>query len=127
MQMVPGHTSASWRPPIVVPPRDLLEAAAEILNAGKKIVILAGSGSLGATDELERFADTLGAHHQAALGQGGRSRRFALYNRRHRSLGDAAIRARDGGVRHAFPGRDELSLSQVVSEAGQSQGRPSRQ
>lgn len=35
--------------------------AAEILNAGKKIAILAGQGALHATDELERVADALGA------------------------------------------------------------------
>jgi pyruvate dehydrogenase (quinone) len=61
MQMVPGHTSSSWRPPIVVPPRETLEAAAELLGAGKKVVILAGSGALGATDELERLAEILAA------------------------------------------------------------------
>ena len=34
---------------------------AELLQNGKKIVILAGSGALGATDELEKLADTLAA------------------------------------------------------------------
>jgi thiamine pyrophosphate-dependent acetolactate synthase large subunit-like protein len=59
MQMVPGHTSSSWRAPITVPQQETLEAAAELLNAGKKVVILAGLGALGATDELERLADVL--------------------------------------------------------------------
>src|SRR5690348_15012414 len=35
--------------------------AASILNEGKKIVILAGRGSLGASDELEQLAELLGA------------------------------------------------------------------
>lgn len=61
MQMVEGHTSTSWRAPIVVPQRETLEAAAELLNGQKKIVILAGLGALGATDELERLADVLAA------------------------------------------------------------------
>ena len=61
MQMVEGHTSTAWRPPIVVPPREVLESAAAILNSRKKTVILAGLGALGATDELERVADTLAA------------------------------------------------------------------
>jgi pyruvate dehydrogenase (quinone)/pyruvate oxidase len=61
MQSVQGHTSSSWRPPIAVPRKDTLETAAELLNAAKKVVILAGQGALGAHEELERMADTLGA------------------------------------------------------------------
>jgi pyruvate dehydrogenase (quinone) len=34
-----------------------VKAAADVLNAGKKTVILAGQGALGATDELEQLAD----------------------------------------------------------------------
>jgi pyruvate dehydrogenase (quinone) len=58
---VEGHTSDAWRPPIVVPCADDLRAAADVLNAGKKTVILAGQGALGAGPELERLADTLAA------------------------------------------------------------------
>ena len=58
---VEGHTSDMWRPPIVVPRADDLRAAADVLNAGKKTVILAGQGALGATDELEQLAELLAA------------------------------------------------------------------
>jgi len=58
---VAGHTSAAWRPPIVVPCVDDVRAAAAILNAGKKTVILAGQGALGAGSELEQLADRLAA------------------------------------------------------------------
>jgi pyruvate dehydrogenase (quinone) len=61
VKKVEGHTSDAWRPPIVVPCADDLRAAADVLNAGKKIVILAGQGALGAGPELERLADTLAA------------------------------------------------------------------
>src|SRR4029077_5652504 len=37
---VEGHTSNAWRPPIVVPCEEDLRAAAAVLNAGKKTVIL---------------------------------------------------------------------------------------
>jgi pyruvate dehydrogenase (quinone)/pyruvate oxidase len=40
--------------------RDLRQAA-ELLNAGKRIAILAGRGALGATDELEQLAEKLAA------------------------------------------------------------------
>jgi pyruvate dehydrogenase (quinone) len=52
-------------------PREPNEAdvrrAAEILNSGKKIAILAGQGALHATDELEQIAETLGAPVVKAL------------------------------------------------------------
>ena len=57
MKFVKGHTSASWRPPIRTPQMETIRTAAELLNEGKKVVILAGQGALGATDELEKIAD----------------------------------------------------------------------
>jgi pyruvate dehydrogenase (quinone) len=49
-------------------PRDAdLEAAAALLNAGKKVAILAGAGALDATDELIAVADRLGAGIAKAL------------------------------------------------------------
>jgi pyruvate dehydrogenase (quinone) len=64
---VKGHTSNAWTPPIVVPQRESLESAAALLNGGKKTVILAGQGALGAGDELETIADTLAAPIVKAL------------------------------------------------------------
>lgn len=61
LQFAPDHTSSAWRPPVVVPQTETLKTAASLLNAGKKTVILAGAGALGATDELERLADVLAA------------------------------------------------------------------
>jgi len=58
---VEGHTSDAWRPPTVVPCDGDLRAAADVINAGKKIAILAGQGALGAHDELERLAEVLAA------------------------------------------------------------------
>lgn len=58
---VPGHTSDAFARRAALPAEDDLHRAAEILNAGKKIVILAGRGALGATDELEQVAEKLGA------------------------------------------------------------------
>ena len=61
MKKVPGHTSAAWKPPVVVPPEDDLRSAASLLNAGKKTVILAGQGALGADEQLEQLAELLAA------------------------------------------------------------------
>src|SRR5205814_242872 len=44
-----------------------LRRAAEVLNAGNKVAILAGAGALHATDELIEVANTLGAGLAKAL------------------------------------------------------------
>jgi pyruvate dehydrogenase (quinone)/pyruvate oxidase len=44
-----------------LPNTEDLQRAADILNSGKKIAILAGRGALAATDELEQLAEKLGA------------------------------------------------------------------
>jgi pyruvate dehydrogenase (quinone)/pyruvate oxidase len=44
-----------------LPSQDDLMQAADVLNAGSKIAILAGQGALKATDELEELAEVLGA------------------------------------------------------------------
>jgi pyruvate dehydrogenase (quinone)/pyruvate oxidase len=58
---VPGHVSDVKACGAVVPCEDDLRRAAEVLNAGEKVAILAGRGALGAGDEVERVADILGA------------------------------------------------------------------
>ena len=58
---VAGHTSRVLVPKASFPDDQDLEAAAGVLNAGKKIAILAGQGALAATGELERIAEILGA------------------------------------------------------------------
>jgi pyruvate dehydrogenase (quinone)/pyruvate oxidase len=57
----PDHTSDVFASRAALPAQEDLHRAAEVLNAGKKIAILAGRGALGATDELEQLAETLGA------------------------------------------------------------------
>jgi pyruvate dehydrogenase (quinone)/pyruvate oxidase len=58
---VEGHTSTSYRPPIVVPRRQDLDAAAALLAGRTKVAILAGAGARGAGEELESVAEKLGA------------------------------------------------------------------
>jgi pyruvate dehydrogenase (quinone)/pyruvate oxidase len=54
-------TAPVFDPPHVVPRREDLDKAASVLNAGEKVVILAGIGARGATDELLAASDLLGA------------------------------------------------------------------
>jgi pyruvate dehydrogenase (quinone) len=63
---VPGHTSDFYTN-ITVPERGLIEKAANILNSGKKVVILAGQGALDAGDEVVQVAEKLAAPVVKAL------------------------------------------------------------
>jgi len=58
-KMVPSSLGTSW--PVVVPDDDAILAAAEVLNAGSKVAILAGQGARAARLELEEVAELLGA------------------------------------------------------------------
>lgn len=61
MHNVAHHTSSVKARSAQLPSEDDLRRAVEILNTGKKVVILAGRGALRATDELEQLAEKLGA------------------------------------------------------------------
>jgi pyruvate dehydrogenase (quinone)/pyruvate oxidase len=68
---VPHHTSDTYARSARLPSASDLEKAAEILNRGKKVAILAGRGALNATDELEQVAELLAAPIiKALLGKG---------------------------------------------------------
>src|ERR671918_766408 len=54
---VPGHTSDVFARSARLPHEDDLRRAADVLNAGKKVTMLAGRGALGATDELLAIAE----------------------------------------------------------------------
>lgn len=58
---IPGHTSTTPQPYVMVPPGDKLQQAADVLNACSRIAICAGAGARGAGDVLERVAERLGA------------------------------------------------------------------
>ncbi len=58
-KMVPSSLGIDW--PTPSPDGDAIARAAEILNAGSKVAILAGQGARGARAELEQVAELLGA------------------------------------------------------------------
>jgi pyruvate dehydrogenase (quinone)/pyruvate oxidase len=63
---VPGHTSDIYSP-LIMPDRKLIEKAANILNSGERVVILAGQGAIGAGEELIAVAEKLGSPIVKAL------------------------------------------------------------
>ncbi|HJX00593.1 MAG TPA: thiamine pyrophosphate-dependent enzyme [Terriglobales bacterium] len=58
---VPHHSAEIFSKSARLPNEADVQRAAEILNKGKKVVILAGQGALQATDELEEAAELLAA------------------------------------------------------------------
>jgi pyruvate dehydrogenase (quinone) len=67
MEDQPHHTSGDYTVPLVFPQQRDLERAAEVLNAGRKIFIMAGAGARGAGKEIEQLAEKLGAPVGKAL------------------------------------------------------------
>jgi pyruvate dehydrogenase (quinone) len=57
----PPHTTSIHATRMNAPDPGQVEAAADVLNQGKKVAILAGVGALDAGDEVIRVAETLGA------------------------------------------------------------------
>ena len=61
------HSAPGFVPPRLLPRDEELRRAADVLNAGRKIAIVAGAGALHATDELIAVAERLGAGVAKAL------------------------------------------------------------
>jgi pyruvate dehydrogenase (quinone) len=61
------HSGIGYTGHAVAPRHEDLQRAAAVLNAGKKVAILAGAGALHATDQLIAIADKLGAGIAKAL------------------------------------------------------------
>ena len=61
------HTGVGYPVESKVPEQDGLQAAAKILNEGKKVAMLVGAGCLDATDEVIAVANKLGAGVAKAL------------------------------------------------------------
>ncbi len=61
------RTSSSWLLDKAVPASEQLHAAADALNGGTRIAVLAGQGALAARAEVTALADRLGAPVAKAL------------------------------------------------------------
>jgi pyruvate dehydrogenase (quinone) len=61
------HTGVGYAGPAKLPDENLLRAAADILNSGKKVAMLVGAGALDATDEVIAVAERLKAGVAKAL------------------------------------------------------------
>src|SRR4051794_15500397 len=57
---IAGHSADVYAPPTSLPPQEELRAAADLINAGKKVAILAGRGCLDARPEVLELAEKVG-------------------------------------------------------------------
>jgi pyruvate dehydrogenase (quinone) len=57
---IPKHSADLYAATRPVPTKDQLQQAADLINHGSKVVILAGRGALGARDEVLQLADQIG-------------------------------------------------------------------
>ncbi|HLH62427.1 MAG TPA: thiamine pyrophosphate-requiring protein [Ktedonobacteraceae bacterium] len=61
------HTGIGYSAPYIIPTKEDLQKAADILNEGKKVAFLVGAGAKHATDEIVEVADLLGCGVAKAL------------------------------------------------------------
>jgi pyruvate dehydrogenase (quinone) len=61
------HSSSAYTTPRVVPQKSDLDRAAAILNAGERVAMLVGAGTLRASEEVEQVAERLSAGVAKAL------------------------------------------------------------
>jgi pyruvate dehydrogenase (quinone) len=61
------HSAVGFTPSVPMPPDELLQQAADVLNAGRKVAILVGAGALHAAEQVMQVADRLGAGVAKAL------------------------------------------------------------
>nr|WP_024964955.1 thiamine pyrophosphate-requiring protein [Pantoea sp. IMH] len=61
------HSAVGYQRPKVIPYQEDLQRAADVLNSGKKVAILIGSGARGAAVEVVQAANVLGAGVAKAL------------------------------------------------------------
>jgi pyruvate dehydrogenase (quinone) len=64
---VKGHSADIMANSAPIPPREQLQAAADIINAGKKVALLVGRGALGCAAEVEQLAEKAAAPVAKAL------------------------------------------------------------
>jgi pyruvate dehydrogenase (quinone) len=57
---IANHSADLFAPPAAVPAESALQHAADLINAGSKVVILAGRGCLGARNEVLELAEKVG-------------------------------------------------------------------
>ncbi|HEX5500823.1 MAG TPA: thiamine pyrophosphate-binding protein [Thermomicrobiales bacterium] len=105
---VPRHSADLFAPAYGMPPQPVLQEAADVINAGSKVAILAGRAQLPRRG-VAVGGPGRGASRQAAPRQGGRAGRQPFHHRRHRPPRHGPVARRAAGVRHAGDPRQQLS------------------
>jgi pyruvate dehydrogenase (quinone)/pyruvate oxidase len=111
---VAGHVSDLMAYSSRMPSEDQLARAADILNAGKKTVILAGRGALGAGEQLLAVADRLAAPiAKPLLGKAAVPDENPFLRRRRRTPRHAAGARRARTMQHVVDRRQHFSFPYI--------------
>ena len=123
----PHHTASVEAYAAHVPAQADLDHAADVLNRGKKIVILAGQGALHATAELEAMAERLGAPIvKPLLGKAAVPDDSPYTTGGIGLLGTEASQDALERLRHAVHRRLVVPLYRISAQAGQREMRADR-
>ena len=126
MQMVRGHTSSAWRPPIVVPQDEIAQGRrGPAQRAARRPSSSPGRGRWAPATSSSSWPTSWPRRSSSRCWARRRPRRLALHHRRHRPAGHAPLRAGDGGMRQPADGRHELPVHEVLSQA-RTRPRPCR-
>ena len=124
-KMVPSSLGVEW--PVTSAADEGIAKAAEILNAGSKVAILAGQGARGARRELEEVAELLGAGvAKPLLGKDVLSDELPYVTGFDRAARHPAELRDDDALRHAADHRLELPLHAVHAQVRPGPRRPDR-
>jgi len=116
-----AHHSGDWSvPSSAKPAQSLIQKAADVINAGSKVVIFVGRGALGCREEVSHLAETVGGScGQGPPRQGCPSGPKSLHDRRSGSARHSTFGRCYGGVRHADHDWDELPYMDFLPKPGQ--------
>ncbi len=112
-----GHTSQVRSISGDLPREEDLKAAASVINAGKRIAIMAGQGALQAGDELEQLAELLGAPIVKPLLGKGCVADDSVHGGGRGAARDRACAGCAGKLRHLDHDRDFVPIHGVPAEA----------
>ena len=120
----PGaRTSSSWLPVAARRRAEQLRAAADLLNSGRRVAILAGQGALNARDEVGRTRRaSRRAGRQGAARQSRAARRFAVHDGRNRPSRHGSLVLDHEKLRHAADPWLDYALDRILPDPGQARG-----
>ena len=120
-------TASGWVPQIEFPPPDAVRAGADLLNAGRRTVLLVGRGALGAANEVEAIAARRAAPViKAFLGKTVIADTSPVQHWWHRRVWHHGLLSGNSRLRYFAHRRLNDAVASLLSQAGTGSHRPNR-